>query len=302
MPEARVLGAPLKARMLAMASATASQLGRPPVVVLLGIDFGDPRSEINVRIHTTCFGQVGIRVRNTLLPYSEGVEDALLDLVRGANDDPEVDGVMVLLPLPRDVDVRRVISTIDPDKEVEGLHVEAIMRNHPLASPSAVPAPPPIVPQATLALLGELGFPMTDLHVAIVTSPRMVQENPVSRAITGGGVSSVLPLDATVSVVPCTSPGGRQVTTMADLLLVSVDEPRVIDGSWVKQGALVIDYNAMPDPDPARSGVVGGVDTGSVLAAGASVAPIPGGFGPVLLGCAALRIVQMSARRQSLEG
>lgn len=302
MPELRIAGAPLKERLMAEAARQAAGLRRAPSVALLGIDFGDLRSEINLRIHTRCFEGVGIDVREVLLADHADVENELLALIGRANDDEDVDAVMVLLPLPPGVDVRRVISSIHHGKEVEGLHVEGIMRNHPLAPPTTQPAMPPIVPEATLALLRELRLDMSDVHVVIVNSPRMVAGNPVSRAITGNGSVGTASPGAVVSVVPHTNPQARTISRMADLVLVSVDEPRVVDGGWCKPGALVIDYNAMVDPAPDAHGVVGGVDTESAMAAGASVAPIPGGFGPVLLGCVAARIVRMSAQRQSAQG
>lgn len=298
MTDLKISGTPLKAKLLKAATAEAATLRRPPCLTLVGIDFGDVRSRINIRIHERCFEDVGIEVRRYFITNHDGAEEELLGLIREANDDDGVDAIMALLPFPPGMDIARVISTIEHSKEVEGLHLQQMMRNHPLAPPSTVPRRPPIVPQATLLLLNELGFMARDAHVVIMNSARMVAENPVSRAITSGGTLGVAEPGTAISVVPHTNPEARTLSRMADLVLVSVDEPDVVDGDWVKPGAVVIDYNAIADTRPGASGVVGGVNTDSVIAAGASVAPIPGGFGPVLLGCVAARIVRMSAERQ----
>lgn len=294
-------GASIRTALVAQAREIVDRSHVTPRVCVLGVDHEDPRAALNVGLHRRFFERVGFAVDEHLLPPTTTEAD-LLDAVDAANRDAAVDVVMVLLPLPAGVDIRRVLARIDADKEIEGLHVEHASKNLPLSLAEGERVTP-VVPEAVLHLLASRPGGLDLAEVVVLTDPELTARNPVSRAITGLGTLAALPPTAMVTVVPVTHPQARETCARADVLLVSVETPLRVTAAWVKPGAVVIDFNAIVNthehPASPPGPVVGGVDAPDAARRAGLVAGIPGGFGPVLLGTVARRIAAHAARRRA---
>jgi methylenetetrahydrofolate dehydrogenase (NADP+)/methenyltetrahydrofolate cyclohydrolase len=196
-----------------------------------------------------------------------------------------------------------VLATVHPDKEVEGIHGAHTRRLSPLST-----EPPrllPLVPVAILTMLAEIGFDPFGSHVVVLVDPEQLEANPVAKMVARSGAFAALPLDAIGVVVPYTHPRARELCRAADLLVVSLNQPKLVTADWVGTGATVVDYNwictgTRPHPrDPERTlpRIVGGVDVESVSTVAKAISPIPGGIGPVMLGILIERIVQAAVDR-----
>lgn len=236
-------------------------------------------------------------VHPVLLP-APGDQEQLLNVIETLNADPAIDVIQALSPMPETVDLRRVIAAIDPAKEAEGLHLAHSVHMNPLSLQPAVR--PPIAPVAMVALLDEVGFSFSGKEVLILADSRVVGKTPLGRMILRNGIMSVVPFDAIAHVVPLEHPRAREISRDSDLVMVVAQDPGVFTGDWVKPGAVIVDVNniAVPPRTPEEKfRVVGGVDVTTVAEVARVVAPIPGGFGPVLMGAFAARIAQVTAER-----
>lgn len=302
MSDAAILnGLPLRDELVAQARRIMAEAEITPQVRVFGVDHADPRAGLNVSLHRRFFEHIGFEVEATLLPQ-ESAEADVLRLIEEANADPTVDVIMPLLPLPDGIDIRRILAALDPGKEIEGLHPRHAAENLPLSLP-AERRVGPVVPEAVLTLLAHVHAELDMASVVVLTDPALTGRNPVSRAITGLGTLGALPATAMATVVPVTHARAREACAMADLLLVSVEQPLVVTEEWVKPGAVVIDFNAMINckdrPGCPTGPVIGGVYTEAAARRAGLVAGIPGGFGPVLLGTVARRIARHAAERRA---
>jgi len=271
--------------------------GVVPRVALVAVG-ADPLTALNLRLHSDMFTEVGFDVRSEHVDPGEG-EEGVLRLVEGWNADPDVDVVMAVMPVPDGVDFRRIVAAIDPAKEAEGLSVTHSARMSPMST--LPPVRPPVVPIAVLTALAASGFSTVGREVALLVDARIVDKNPVGRRIMRNGLMAALPSDSVGHVVPLGHPRQKEICAAADLLLVTVEEPHVVQRDWVKPGAVVMDFNAIPVPPTApgeRMRVTGGVDVEQVAPVAGTLMPIPGGFGPVLLGVLVARIVQATVERR----
>jgi methylenetetrahydrofolate dehydrogenase (NADP+)/methenyltetrahydrofolate cyclohydrolase len=289
-------GTALRDRFFIQARQTMAESGLTPGVALLAVDH-DPMATTTFNMHTRVFEKLGFTVRPVLLP-APGDQDDLLKVVDELNADPAIDVIQALSPMPETVDMRRVIAAIDPAKEAEGLNLAHSMHLNPLSLEPA--RRPPIAPVAMVALLDEVGFSFSGSSVMILADSRVVSRTPLGRMILRNGILSVVPFDAIAHVVPLEHPRARDISRECDLVMVVAQEPHVFTGDWVKPGAVIVDVNniaVLPRTPDERFRVVGGVDVESVAEVARVVAPIPGGFGPVLMGAFAARIAQVTVER-----
>jgi len=289
-------GTALRDRFFAQARQSMVESGLTPGVALLAVDH-DPMATTTFTMHTRVFQKLGFAVHPVLLP-APGDERHLLSVIETLNRDPAIDVIQALSPMPATIDLRRVIAAIDPSKEAEGLHLTHSVNMSPLSLQPA--RRPPIAPVAMVTLLDEVGFSFSGSEVLILADSRVVSKTPLGRMILRNGIMSVVPFDAIAHVVPMEHPRARDISRHSDLVMVVAHDPGTFTGAWVKPGAVIVDINniAVPPTTPAeRFRVVGGVDLASVAEVARVVAPIPGGFGPVLMGAFAARIAQVAAER-----
>ena len=256
-------------------------------VVLVG---SDPASEIYVRSKGEHSLAVGMHSVTHRLPADTTQHD-LLRLVGELNTDPLIHGILVQLPLPKHIEERAVLAAINPDKDVDGLHVVNAGR---LAS--GIPALTPCTPLGCMILLKETVGDLTGKR-AVVVGRSVLVGRPIAQLL--------LQADCTVTIAHSRTVDLPAVCREADILVAAVGRPRMIRGDWIKPGAAVIDVgiNRVPFDDPVkaaagRTKVVGDVHFKEAMEVAGWVTPAPGGVGLMTVACL-LQNTVWAARRQA---
>jgi methylenetetrahydrofolate dehydrogenase (NADP+) / methenyltetrahydrofolate cyclohydrolase len=273
-----------KAHAAALRARVASGVGRMArapglAVVLVG---EDPASAVYVRAKGKACVEAGMASFEHRLS-ADTTQDALLALVRQLNADPQVDGILVQLPLPPQIDTDAVIASIDPDKDVDGFHPVNAGR---LAS--GLPGFVPCTPLGCLMLLqGTLGD-LSGLEAVVVGRSNIVGK-PMAQLLLGA--------NATVTVAHSKSRDLPALCRRADIVVAAVGRPEMIRGDWVKPGATVIDVGI----NRVDGRLVGDVAYEEVAAHAAHVTPVPGGVGPMTIACLLQNTLTSAERRQMKE-
>ena len=240
--------------------------GRPPglEVVLVG---EDPASVVYTRNKEKASNEVGIRGKLHRLP-AETTEAQLLEVIARLNADDTVDGILVQLPLPKQISEHRVLDAVDPKKDVDGFHpVNAGL----LAS--GRPGLVPCTPRGAMRLLAEAGTPLTGARAVVVGRSNIVGK-PMAQLL--------LAAHATVTIAHSRTKDLGAVCREADVLVVAIGRARMIQGDWVKEGATVIDVGMNRTPEGK---LCGDVDTQAAAERAAWITPVPGGVGPMTIAC-----------------
>jgi methylenetetrahydrofolate dehydrogenase (NADP+)/methenyltetrahydrofolate cyclohydrolase len=237
-------------------------------VVLVG---EDPASQIYVRSKGEHSLAVGMHSVTHRLPADTGQDD-LLRLVADLNGDPLIHGILVQLPLPKHLDEKSVLAAINPDKDVDGLHVVNAGR---LAS--GLPGLYPCTPLGSMILLRETLGDLTGKR-AVVVGRSVLVGRPIAQLL--------LQADCTVTIAHSRTADLPAVCREADILVAAVGRPRMIRGDWIKPGAAVIDVgiNRVPFDDPIKAAagktkVVGDVHFQEASQVAGWITPVPGGVG-----------------------
>jgi methylenetetrahydrofolate dehydrogenase (NADP+)/methenyltetrahydrofolate cyclohydrolase len=256
-------------------------------VVLVG---DDPASQIYVRSKGEHSLAVGMHSVTHRLPEDTAQHD-LLRLVAELNVDPLIHGILVQLPLPKHIDEKAILAAINPDKDVDGLHVVNAGR---LAS--GQPALTPCTPLGCMILLRETVGDLTGLN-AVVVGRSVLVGRPIAQLL--------LQADCTVTIAHSRSRDLPAICRGADILVAAVGRPRMIRGDWIKPGAAVIDVgiNRVPfdDPEKAAAGrtkVVGDVHFKEASQVAGWITPVPGGVGLMTV-AVLLQNTVTAARRQA---
>ncbi len=243
---------------------------RPPglAVVLLG---DDPASQVYVGSKVRQTEAVGMRSFEHRLPATTSQAE-LLALVERLNADPDVDGILVQLPLPRGIDSARIIEAIDPDKDVDGFHPVNAGRLS-----TGLPALVPCTPRGCVMLARRAQPDLAGLHAVIVGRSNIVGK-PLAQLL--------LQENCTVTVAHSRTRDLPGVCRSADLLVAAIGRPRMLGAEHVKPGAIVIDVgiNRVPKDDGGTR-LVGDVDYEPVAAIAGAITPVPGGVGPMTIAC-----------------
>lgn len=233
----------------------------------------DPASASYVRGKQKACEAAGIR--GETLVFDAGLaEEELLAVVRRLNADPSVHGILVQLPLPRQINEDRVIHAIDPNKDVDGFHPENAGRLL-IGQPGFVPA----TPAGIIELLRRTGVPTVGAHAVVVGRSNIVGR-PLANLLYRKGT------DATVTVCHSRTRDLPSVTRSADILIAAIGRPHFITADMVKPGASVIDVgiNRVEDPThPKGYRIVGDVDFEAVRPIAGWITPVPGGVGPMTI-------------------
>jgi methylenetetrahydrofolate dehydrogenase (NADP+)/methenyltetrahydrofolate cyclohydrolase len=231
-------------------------------VVIVG---SDPASQVYVRNKARASDAIGMHSEVHALDVSVS-QAQLVSFVRGLNANPAIHGVLVQMPLPRHIDARVVIESIDPGKDVDGFH-NANVGGLIVGNPAFYPC----TPWGVMKLLEHEGVALEGRHAVVVGRSTIV-----------GKPMAVLLLNASATVTVCHSKTRDlgAMTRQGDILVAAVGKPRMIDGSMVKPGAVVIDVgvNRLPDGKLA-----GDVDFDSVSPVASRITPVPGGVGPMTI-------------------
>jgi methylenetetrahydrofolate dehydrogenase (NADP+)/methenyltetrahydrofolate cyclohydrolase len=211
-------------------------------------------------------------------------QSELLALIARLNADPEIDGILVQLPLPGHVDAQAVIAAIDPAKDVDGFHV---VNAGLLATGGAGLVP--CTPRGCMILLRETGTALAGAEAVVVGRSSIVGK-PVAQLL--------LAADATVTVAHSRTRDLAAVCRRADILIAAAGRPELLRGDWIKPGATVIDVgiNRVEDEN-GRSRLVGDVAYAEAAAVAGAITPVPGGVGPMTIACL-LENTLIAARRR----
>lgn len=262
---ARVIdGRAVAARLRQRLAAEVAGLGwAPRLVVLLVGD--DPASAVYVRNKGRAAAEAGFSAETERHPATI-TEAALLERIGALNDDTSVDGILVQLPLPRQIRAEAVIEAIDPAKDVDGFHPINAGR---LAS--GRPALVPCTPKGVMTLLAEAGVPLAGAR-AVVLGRSAIVGRPMAALLTGA--------DATVTLAHSRTRDLAAECRRAEILVAAVGRAEMVRGDWVSPGACVIDVgiNRLPD-----GRLVGDVAYDEVAGHAGWITPVPGGVGPMTI-------------------
>jgi methylenetetrahydrofolate dehydrogenase (NADP+) / methenyltetrahydrofolate cyclohydrolase len=236
--------------------------GRAPglAVVLVG---DDPASEIYVGSKIKACERAGISSRSQRLHHGVG-RGELLALIDELNADPDIDGILVQLPLPGHLDERTITQRIDPAKDVDGFHPVNMGR---LAQRD--PALRPCTPRGVMSLLGACGIDAKGMDALVVGASNIVGRPLALELLLAG---------ATVTVAHRFTRQLQKHVEAAELLCVAVGKPDLIDPSWVRPGAVVVDIGIIRRKE---GGIRGDLDFDAVSKRAGWITPVPGGVGPM---------------------
>jgi methylenetetrahydrofolate dehydrogenase (NADP+)/methenyltetrahydrofolate cyclohydrolase len=257
------VAAEVRKRVRAEVAAFEAEAGRVPLLATVIVG-EDPASEIYVRSKHRACEEVGMRSVHHGMAATAS-EGEVLELVGQLGADPAVDGILVQLPLPEQVDPDTVVAAIDPAKDVDGLTpVNAGLLAH--GAPGLVPC----TPAGVMELLRHEGVELEGAEAVVVGRSKLVGV-PVARLL--------LAANATVTV--CHSRTGDLEATCrrADVLVAAVGVPRLLGSAAIKPGAVVIDVGV----NRLEDGLVGDVDFEAAAGVAAAITPVPGGVGPMTI-------------------
>ncbi|HTQ83553.1 MAG TPA: bifunctional methylenetetrahydrofolate dehydrogenase/methenyltetrahydrofolate cyclohydrolase FolD [Pseudolabrys sp.] len=252
-------------------------------VVLVG---DNAASEVYVRTKSKAVLEAGMRPFDHKLPATTSEAD-LLALVGKLNADANVNGILVQLPLPPQIDTQKVIAAIDPDKDVDGFHPLNVGR---LAS--GLPALVPCTPLGCVLLAKTVQASLAGLEAVVIGRSNIVGK-PVTQLL--------LAENATVTVAHSKTRDLPAVCRRADLLVAAIGRPEMVRGDWVKPGAIVIDVgiNRVPG-DGGKSRIVGDVAFAEAATVAGAITPVPGGVGPMTIACLLLNTLRAACAQKGL--
>ena len=266
--DGKAAAADVRARVAEVAAEFARKAGRQPglATVLVG---EDPASAVYVRSKGKATSEAGMASLAHKLPDTTSESD-LLDLIDRLNRDDAVDGILVQLPLPPQIDSSRVIAAIDPAKDVDGFHP---MNAGRLAT--GLDALVPCTPYGCLYLLKQELGSLAGKEAVVIGRSNIVGK-PMALLLIGES--------ATVTVAHSRTRDLPDVVRRADIVVAAVGRPQMVEGDWIKPGAVVIDVgiNRVPAED-GKSRLVGDVDFASASERAAAITPVPGGVGPMTI-------------------
>ncbi len=258
----------LRARVGVAAAAFAERTGRPAglAVVLVG---EDPASQVYVRSKGKATLAANMASFEHKLPVETGQDD-LLALVARLNADEAVDGILVQLPLPAQIDEKAVLDAIDPAKDVDGFHVQN-------AGKLAVgeEAMVPCTPLGCLMLLKDRLGDLSGLEAVVIGRSNIVGK-PMAQLL--------LKESCTVTIAHSRTRDLAGVVRRADIVVAAVGRPQMVTGDWLKPGATVIDVGINRiDAGEGKTRLVGDVDFASAAEVVGAITPVPGGVGPMTI-------------------
>ena len=229
--------------------------------------------------------------KSTLIRLEDNVsQEELLRHVDALNNDPDVDGFIVQLPLPRHIDEQAVIEAIDPAKDVDGFHPVNVGRQS-----VGLPCFHSATPAGIVELLRRYNIPTRGKNVVIVGRSNILGK-PLAAMLMQKGEQG----DATVTVCHSATPDLASVTSKADILVAAMGRPAFITENMVADGAVVIDVGTTRVPDTSRKSgfrLSGDVDYESVAPKCKAITPVPGGVGPMTIVSLMLNTLEAARRR-----
>jgi len=283
--DGKAVAAGLRSRVAAIAARLRDEMNLPAGLAAVPVG-NDPASQVYVRAKSRAFAAAGLDSFERRFP-ADITEAVLVAEVEKLNADDRVDGVLVQLPLPRNIDAHRIIAAIDPAKDVDGFHPVNVGRLW-----SGLPGLVPCTPQGCLILLRTVHDDLSGAEAVVLGRSNLVGK-PMAALL--------LAADCTVTVVHSKSRDAAAICRRADILVAAAGRPQMVNSDWIKRGATVIDVGINPITLPdERSRVVGDVDFDSVCAVTGAITPVPGGVGPMTIACLLRNTLLAACRRRGL--
>jgi methylenetetrahydrofolate dehydrogenase (NADP+)/methenyltetrahydrofolate cyclohydrolase len=256
-------------------------------VVLVG---EDPASQVYVRNKGRATEAAGMRSFEHRLDRDTAEAD-LLALIDRLNADEKVDGILVQLPLPPQIDTGKVLERIAPEKDVDGFH--------PINAGRLATGQPALVACTPLgcSILAKTVMPDLSGAEAVVIGRSNIVGKPLAQLL--------LAQNATVTVAHSRSRDLPGIARRADILCAAVGRPEMVRGDWIKPGAIVIDVgiNRIPAPEKGegKTKLVGDVAFEEAVSVAGAITPVPGGVGPMTIACLLLNTLRAACLRRDIE-
>jgi len=267
--DGKSIAAALRAAVKAQTQALRAAHGIVPglAVVLLG---DDPASQSYVASKSRAVTEVGMQPFDHHLPASVS-EAELLALVQKLNADRAVHGVLVQMPLPPQISTKRVVASIDPDKDVDGFHPLNAGRLF-----TGLPALAPCTPVACIKLIKTVHTSLAGCEALMVGRSHIVG-NPLAQLL--------LKENATVTIAHTRSRDLPALCRRAEILCVAIGHAELVRGDWIRPGSTVIDIGINRVSAGGKSRIVGDVNFAEALEVAGAITPVPGGVGPMTIAC-----------------
>jgi len=246
-------------------------------VILVGEDLP---SKIYVKNKEKSAIEVGIN--SEVLRYSDNVEEqVVLNKIKELNKNDKVSGILVQLPLPKHINKRKVIETIDPKKDVDGLHPVNVGNLS-----SGYNGTIPCTPLGCYLLIKNTEKNLNGKHAVIIGRSNL-NGKPMTQLL--------LKENCTVTITHSKTKDLKSECSRADIIVAAVGRPKLVKGDWVKKGAIVIDVGI----NKTDNGLVGDVDFDEVSKVAKAITPVPGGVGPMTIACLLNNTVECFKKAQS---
>ena len=246
-------------------------------VILVGEDVP---SQIYVKNKEKSANEVGIK--SEVVRYPEKVEEkVVLDKIKELNDNNEISGILVQLPLPKHIDKRKVIETINPGKDVDGFHPMNV-GNLSSGYESSIPC----TPLGCYLLIKNIEKNLNGKHAVIIGRSNL-NGKPMAQLL--------LKENCTVTIAHSKTKDLKAECARADIIIAAVGRPKLVKADWVKKDAIVIDVGI----NKTDSGLVGDVDFDEVSKVAKAITPVPGGVGPMTIACLLNNTVECFKKAQS---
>ncbi|MEK9967874.1 MAG: bifunctional methylenetetrahydrofolate dehydrogenase/methenyltetrahydrofolate cyclohydrolase FolD, partial [Ferrovibrio sp.] len=283
----KAFAATLRGRVAEAVAVLKSRHGLTPAltVVLVG---DDPASQVYVRNKGIQTREAGMVSNEIKLPGSTSQAE-LLAVVAKLNADPAVDGILVQMPLPGQIDTQAIIEAIDPAKDVDGLHPANAGKLN-----QGIEALTPCTPLGCMILLERAGVTVSGAN-AVVIGRSILVGRPVAALL--------LAANATVTVAHSRTRDLPAVCRQADIVIAAVGKPELVRGDWIKPGAAVIDVgiNRVPGAESGKTRLVGDVHYESAAAVAGVITPVPGGVGPMTIACLLQNTLTAACYREKID-
>lgn len=257
-------------------------------VVLVG---EDPASQVYVRNKIKTTIETGMQSIEHKLDASTSQEE-LLKLIDELNNDDSVDGILVQLPLPDQIDADAVIDAIDPDKDVDGFHVNNVGRLS-----TGLPGNIPCTPYGCIMLLRDHFDGNLSGKNAVVIGRSNIVGKPMAQLL--------LAESCTVTIAHSRTQDLPGLCRSADIVVAAVGRPEMVKADWIGEGAVVIDVGINRVPAPERGEgkfrLTGDVDYDDAATKASAITPVPGGVGPMTIACLLRNTLVAAARRRGVE-
>ena len=276
--DGKAIAAKLRGEVAVAANELRARSIAPTLAVVLVGD--DPASGVYVRSKAKAAREANVDVRDHKLPAST-TQGELMALIAELNTDPIVDGILVQLPLPPHLDSEAVIRALDPAKDVDGLHPSSLgylAQGKPVFSPCT--------PKGCMRLLREVGAELTGARAVVI-----------GRSVLVGKPIALLLANANATVTMCHSKTRDLAAEVrrAEIVIAAVGKAEMIRGSWIREGAIVLDVGINRT---AEGKLLGDVEFEAAAERARAITPVPGGVGPMTIACLLENTVEAARRRR----